>query len=81
MEEQKYINVRGVGFITWPVGTGQLWHSTIGSLFDRRDIISAGMFTIQAGIVTCYGRSESLNINSKSGDSAALAEQLGLKAA
>lgn len=81
MDEHKYINVAGMGYIMWPTGVGELWHAQVGALFNRKDILSAGMFTINDGKVICFGHSESLGIRSRATDSADLAAQLGLKAA
>jgi hypothetical protein len=79
--ELKYVRHSSLGFVLWPK-SDDLWHSHMGALLRRvpGEIVSAGFAIVAAGIVNCYGRSESLDISSVEGDSDALAKQLGLDA-
>lgn len=76
----KYIRLSGIGFATWPE-TDELWHAHVGNAARREgcEIVSAGFVAIRNGVVHCHGRSESLSIGSRPDESAALAQQLGLK--
>lgn len=78
----KYVRHSVLGFIIWPK-SDDLWHSHIGNQSKRcgGEIISAGFASFADGSVSCYGRSESLDVDSKPEDSAELAKQLGLSAA
>ncbi|MES2942962.1 MAG: hypothetical protein V4772_08865 [Pseudomonadota bacterium] len=81
--KHKYVKHSELGFVLWPALRGELWHVDVGRAIKRREtsgeIISAGFAEIQNGKVRCYGRSDSLSIDSATGDSAELAEQLGLQ--
>jgi len=78
----KYVRHDQIGFILWP-RTDKLWHSHVGQLLMRRgsgEIISAGFVDFgRSGMPRCFGMSESLQISSRPDDSAALADQLGIK--
>ncbi len=75
----KYIRHSTMGFILWPEDSA-VYHAHVSHAILRvRGVIqSAGFAYIDDGKVRCHGRSESLNIPSQHGDSAALAQQLGL---
>lgn len=75
--ELKYVRHKTIGFILWPK-TEELYHSHVGRLFNRLEILSAGFASLYAGDVLCHGRSESLNIGGREDDTVALAKQLGL---
>lgn len=78
--ELKYVRHEYVGFVLWPK-TQLLWHSHIGNLLEDRTsgkILSAGFVNFVNGLPICSGYSESLGVDSKDGDSEALAKQLGL---
>lgn len=75
--EHKYIRVKNVGFILWPKSETNLpWHAHVAKACGP--VISAGFAAIEGGVVACYGRSESLGIDSRPEDSDLLFEQLGL---
>ena len=88
--EMKYVQHSTVGFVIWPMhlGEGNMFHSTIGRALRYQPeqsgqgdfVVSAGFCSIIGGKVRCYGESESLGLRSKAGDSAKLANQLGLEA-
>ena len=70
----KYIKVDGVGFIVWP-RTDVVTHLGM-SRVGRLRVISAGFCKVSDGKAICYGRSESLNIDSDEQDSDDLTKQL-----
>lgn len=76
----KYIKVSGVGFIVWP-RTDLISHVSI-SRAARGGVISAGFCNIftneNTGKVeaSCFGRSESLDLDSEEEDSELLTMQL-----
>ncbi len=77
---QKYVRHSNLGFILWPK-TDALWHEHMGRLLTRvpGKIMSAGFADVQGGTARCFGRSESLDMDSDPSDSVALALQLGLE--
>lgn len=82
--EHKYIRHSTAGFFVWPVTASEVHHRHVAELAKRGEkgeILSAGFVRFEANGPRCYGKSESLSISSMAGDSAALAEQLGLPAA
>jgi hypothetical protein len=86
--EMKYVRHKVLGFMLWPKNStnthpaGLLTHYSVGQLLNetsKQGVISAGFCVINNGVVYCYGKSESLNIESRLDDSKELAIQLGLK--
>lgn len=77
----KYIRHATLGFILWP-NSDDLWHATVAACVQRNvpgAIISAGFASVEGGEARCWGRSESLKLDSQPQlDSEALARQLGL---
>lgn len=77
MSVHKYIRHKQLGFILWPK-TDLLIHADAARLVGcRSQIMSAGFADLVAGTAACYGRSESLDIDSLPEDSDALNKQLG----
>lgn len=82
----KCVRLQTVGFILWP-RTDRLFHSDLAEGCARspdlsrvpRLVISAGFASLHEGEVRCWGRSESLNVDSLPEDAALLAMQLGLE--
>jgi hypothetical protein len=74
----KYLRHERVGFVTWPASDDGPWHTHMAVFLGQP--MSAGFASIEFGKVRCYGRSESLCLDSRPDDSAALAVQLGLSA-
>lgn len=76
MIELKYITTKQGHVILWP-RTDSIWHSHIA-----RAVIggakSAGFVSIVDGVVSTFGRSESLNLDRADGDDKLIASQLGL---
>ena len=54
-------------------------HMTHSSVAAGFNVISAGFLTIQDGKVGCFGRSVSLNVDSRDEDTAIAARALGLR--
>lgn len=87
MNQLKYIRQENNEFTVWSDMT-DVWHKHMAQLAEIRTrskipVISAGFFVIEyhegeAPEVRCFGRSESLNLDSKPEDSALLASFLGL---
>lgn len=78
--EMKYIRHSQIGFVLWP-RTDDLWHSHVAAaipLKHGKKITSAGFCAVHEGTVTCWGRSESLDIDSHPDDAEMLARQLGI---
>jgi hypothetical protein len=78
--EMKYIRHSKIGFILWP-RTDDLWHSHVAASIRHPKtgaVISAGFCKVREGAVACWGRSESLNIDSRTDDAEMLARQLGI---
>lgn len=79
--ELKYIRHATLGFILW-LNSDDLWHATVAACAQRNvpgNILSAGFASVEGGEARCWGRSESLKIDSRpKEDSVALAKQLGL---
>lgn len=79
----KYIRHATLGFVLWP-DSDDLWHATVAACVQRNvpgNIVSAGFASLHGGEASCWGRSESLKLDSQPQlDSAALAKQLGLTA-
>lgn len=79
--ELKYIRHKTLGFVLWP-NTDDLWHATVAACVQRNvpgSIVSAGFASVENGEARCWGRSESLKLDSRPReDSIALARQLGL---
>ncbi|CAH1387064.1 conserved hypothetical protein [Candidatus Nitrotoga sp. M5] len=78
--ELKYIRHSAIGFVLW-AKTDALWHRNMGELILEKcggEIISAGFARLANGRARCWGKSESLGIESAPGDSEALALQLKL---
>lgn len=79
MIRQKYIRYAVKGFVIFR-DTDSMVHfdvdRAIGNKFDR--VLSAGFVELGNGIVRCYGRSESMNKDSRLDDSIALANQIGI---
>ncbi len=77
MIELKYITTKQGHAILWP-RTDSVWHSHIA-----RSVVggakSAGFVSIADGVVSTFGRSESLNLDRAEGDDALIADQLGLR--
>lgn len=80
----KYINCQLTGVILWPF-TDHVWHKHIARAAQQEEhnpVMSAGFAEIGGGKVRCYGRSESLSIDSNPAvDAKAIASALGLEAA
>jgi len=78
----KYVRHSELGFVLWPALRGELWHIDVARAIKKREdrgiVVSAGFAEIENGRVRCYGRSDSLDLDSEFGDSAELAKQLGL---
>lgn len=74
----KYIKHSNLGFIVFK-RTDNVTHAEMARLMCRHygTIISAGFVRFKDGVPTCYGRSESLGLDSEQGDSAEFAKQLG----
>lgn len=53
-------------------------HSDFARLFDPQKVISAGFVLSSTNGITCYGRSESLNIGSRSEDTDIINKMLGV---
>lgn len=85
MTQLKYVRQENNEFTVWADMT-DVWHKHMASAVSFRSkipVISAGFFVIEYHIgeapnVICFGRSESLNLDSKPEDSALLASFLGL---
>ena len=85
MNQLKYIRQENDEFTIWADMT-DVWHKHMASgvsFQSKIPVISAGFFVIEyhkgeAPEVSCFGRSESLNLDSKPEDSALLANFLGL---
>lgn len=85
MNQLKYIRQENNEFTIWADMT-DVWHKHMAQLASFRSaipVISAGFFVIEyhegeTPDVRCFGRSESLNLDSKPEDSALLASFLGL---
>lgn len=76
--KHKYIRHSEVGFILWPAGH-KLHHDHVAlAVQGYGSIVSAGFASIIDGGVFCFGRSDTLDIDSLEEDSQLLAEQLGL---
>lgn len=80
MSQQKYIRHSELGFFIWN-DMNPVFHKHLAEFLVRHmrgEILSAGFVDIhlEEGAVVCHGRSESLGIESKPGDSAALLTQL-----
>lgn len=76
----KYVRNEVVGFVLFPA-TDLVFHSHVGGTVARESgspNISAGFAYISERGVKCYGRSESMRLNSAPEDSELLAEQLDL---
>lgn len=73
--EHKYIRCKEFGFIIWPASF-DAYHSHIGRFVANP--ISAGFVSFINERPNCYGRSESMNVDSLPEDSDLLARQLGL---
>lgn len=82
----KYIRHSVAGFIVWPKALECLSHRDVARVygFSREvchgEIMSAGFIDFNGGNSKpfCYGRSESLNINSMAADTAALRAEWGM---
>lgn len=74
--EHKYIRCGEFGFILWPASF-EAYHSHIGRFVENP--ISAGFVQFIDGKPACYGRSESMNLDSLPEDSDLLARQMRLK--
>ena len=72
----KYIRYEGYGFIIWP-NSDKIWHAHMAQSYQRKLSypISAGFIRMTKNGPQCYGRSESLNLDSKAEDTAFLLEQ------
>jgi hypothetical protein len=78
--EMKYIRHSKIGFILWP-RTDDLCHSHVAASIRHPKtgaVISAGFCKVHEGAVACWGRSESLNIDSRQDDAEILGQQLGV---
>lgn len=79
--EMKYVRHEIVGFVVWPAHTG-LQHSDVADVINTRThapgiFISAGFCYIKDEKAVCYGKSVSMNLDSKpSEDSERLTKQL-----
>ena len=73
----KYVRTSHSGFFIWPENTS-VTHRDIGIAVGRKFIISAGFCSIdgETESVICYGRSESLDIDSNKDDFLLLKLQL-----
>lgn len=82
----KYVRHSRAGFVLFPDMT-DLFHRHVGDALLKEipgDLISAGFATFDYSgnkivDVRCHGRSDSLDMDSLPGDSALLAQQLGLQ--
>lgn len=78
----KYVRHSEAGFVVWPRIESDLYHSHVGSMLSRSlrggCLMSAGFVRFEGGKAVCYGRSESLDMDSLPEDSELLAAQLGL---
>jgi hypothetical protein len=76
----KYIIDELNGFMIFPPYVNHDNAAALLTRTTRSPIIGAGFIEIFDGIVTCYGRSESLNINSNgNADAIIIANKLDLK--
>lgn len=83
MATTKYVRHSALGFVLFP-DSPDLWHRHVGRWLQaslRGELVSAGFVLFSAGTVRCHGRSESLDLGCQPDDSAALAQQLGLRVA
>lgn len=81
-QDLKYIRHSHIGFVLWR-RTDALYHSDMASGVKagpdvRGSLLSAGFASLLGGVVRCWGRSDSLDLDSRVDDSQALAAQLGL---
>ncbi|MES2910577.1 MAG: hypothetical protein V4718_04265 [Pseudomonadota bacterium] len=83
----KYVRHSTVGFIVWPARYPGLTHKEVStSILRSKDapfgnVISAGFVDWDFdGMPICGGRSESLNVDSRKDDTAALMAEWGMKA-
>lgn len=77
---QKYIKFDRRGFVIWTTKS-DMQHSDVAKSSQENgagSVLSAGFVTFIGG-VRCFGRSESLNIDSALTDGDELAAQLGLR--
>lgn len=75
----KYIRHSDIGFIIWPIFDHVAHVDMATKVGGPNKIISAGFCTLYGGIVKCWGRSQSLDLESRDDDAKALAEQLDLE--
>lgn len=77
----KYVFWEGCGFITWP-NSNKVWHSMMVQAFHKKLGLptSAGFIRMAAYGPECYGRSESLNLDSLPTDTAMYRRLHGYKA-
>lgn len=77
--DHKYVRHSKFGFVLWP-STDEIWHLHVCALLSRAggEIESAGFVRFIGNMPECFGDSKSLGISSQSGDSDALAKQLGI---
>jgi len=78
----KYVICQLTGPVLWPY-TDHVWHKHIARATSQEEpnpVTSAGFAEIGGGKVRCYGRSESLSIDSKPAEDArAIAAVLGME--
>ena len=74
--QHKYVRFKNYGFVLWPM-THDVYHSHIGRMFGL-EIVSAGFADLDGNETKCYGRSESLGVDSVSRDTIELKKQLGI---
>lgn len=82
MNKHKYVRFEKLGFVLFPM-TDAVYHADMRFMTHGKDgtkdkIVSAGFVEFYEGELSCYGRSESLDIGSMRGDEEALKKQLGL---
>ena len=76
--EHKYVRFEDYGFVIWPM-SHSISHADMGRRFSVEGRpISAGFVSFAKGVVCCYGRSESLNMDRLPDDEQVLKRQLGI---
>lgn len=78
--DTKYLQHDAVGFVLW-ASHSLVRHDDMAAMLQARiggNILSAGFVVIAGGVPYCLGGSTSLGLQAKQGDTAALAQQLGL---
>jgi hypothetical protein len=80
----KYVRHSVAGFVVWPNNLDALAHCDVGrALHHSRDVgygfvMSAGFICWKDGLPFCYGRSDSLNMDSLPEDTSTLRAEWGM---